>query len=384
MLALNSAHIILTIAISVTLATSLFLVLRYRKIILIGEQPTGHMAFMAILFTSGLDVGLIMFPLTEFPVYESEAPYKFTNALAIEFGFWGFLVWGFYFLTTFYFCIIEPQLKLFEIGWVKVINNAVIIATCAFTGFLFFSYLPDYIADIPEILRYGLVALVVMFAVLSSMDIRYVKWLSFASSALFFALMLVLWAYGNMGISGLFQTLSNLDGYFTNIHTFVSPLTDYHAFYLFWWFAWSIMIGQFVSRFVGGLRPWQLLAALLVLPSIPIALWFSILFHIHTGEIELGGSLRLAMVVVGIIFVVNSLDSLTRLYSENLNMTAERLGKPTYIILHWSLLFGLILLYQLTPLKIEWIGMVVIGLYACIYALVFKNRTKLKTAIISR
>jgi len=346
---------------------------------MIGDQPTSLIAFMMILFTSGLDVGLIMFPLTEYPIYESEAPYAFTNALAIEFGFWGFLVWGFYFLTTFYFCIIEPRLKLFEIGWIKAMNNAVIITTCAFTGFLFLSYLPDYIENISETLRYGLVALVVLLAIFSSMDIRYVKWLSFASSALFFALMLGLWAYGDIGVSGLARTLSNLDGYFANIHRFVSPITDYHAFYLFWWFAWSIMIGQFVARFVGGLRPAQLLAALLILPSVPIAFWFSILFHFHTAGINLNGWLRLSMIAVGIIFVINSLDSLTRLYSENLNLTVERLGKLSYILVHWMLLFGLILLYQLTPLKIEWIGMVVIGLYASIYMLIFKNRATLKS-----
>ncbi len=89
----------------------------------------------AILFTSGLDVGLIMFPLTEFPIYEVETAYEFTNPLAIAFGFWGFLIWLFYFVTTFYFCVIEPRLRLFEIPWVKRINNGIVIATCAFTGF---------------------------------------------------------------------------------------------------------------------------------------------------------------------------------------------------------------------------------------------------------
>ena len=90
-------NMILSVAIAVTLFTSLILVVRFRGLKLTGSDPLPLTAFMAILFTSGLDVGLIMFPLTEFPVYESEAAYGFTNALAIEFGFWGFLVWGFYF-----------------------------------------------------------------------------------------------------------------------------------------------------------------------------------------------------------------------------------------------------------------------------------------------
>lgn len=368
---------ILTVAIIVTLFTSFLLVLRFRNLQLRGTDPLPLMAFMAILFTSGLDVGLIMFPLTEFPVYEDEAPYQFTNALAIEFGFWGFLVWGFYFLTTFYFCVVEPKLKLFEIGWVKLINSAVIIATCAFTGFLFLSYLPSYIDGISDPVRYGLVGAVVLAAVLSSTDIRYVKWLGLGSSVLFFGLIGLLWMTSGAGIGGLLGSASNITGYFENLPKFTTPLTDYHAFYLFWWFAWSIMIGQFVARFVGGLKTYQLMIALLVLPSIPIALWFSVLYIYHTEGLELAQSLQLSMVAVGVIFVINSLDSLTRLYSENLGLTVKRLGGLGYVAAHWGLLFGLILLYQFTPLKIEWIGLVVIGIYCAIYGLTFIRRDTL-------
>lgn len=370
-------NVILSIAILITLCTSLVLVIRFRNLRLKGSDPLPLMAFTAILFTSGLDVGLIMFPLTEFPAYEAEAEYGFTNPLAIEFGFWGFLVWGFYFLTTFYFCVVEPKLKLFEIGWVKLVNSAVIIATCAFTGFLFFSYLPTYIEGISAPLRYGLVAAVVLAAVLSSTDIRYVKWLGLGSSLLFFGLIALLWMASGAGIGGLAQSASNIGGYFANLPKFTSPLTDWHAFYLFWWFAWSIMIGQFVARFVGGLRTYQLMIALLVLPSIPIALWFSVLYFYHTEAIALARGLQISMVVVGVIFVVNSLDSLTRLYSENLGLTVTRLGGPGYVAAHWTLLFGLILLYQFTPLKIEWIGLVVIGIYCAIYALTFIRRDAL-------
>ncbi len=370
-------NVILSIAILVTLSTSLVLVIWFRNLRLQGSDPLPLTAFMAILFTSGLDVGLIMFPLTEFPVYESEAAYGFTNALAIEFGFWGFLVWGFYFLTTFYFCVVEPKLKLFEIGCVKAINSAVIIATCAFTGYLFLSYLPNYIDGISDPVRYGLVAIVVLAAVLSSTDIRYVKWLGLGSSVLFFALIALFWLASGAGVTGLAQSVSNIGGYFTNLPKFTNPLTDYHAFYLFWWFAWSIMIGQFVARFVGGMRTYQLMIALLILPSIPIALWFSVLFVYHSQAIELVQSLQICMVIVGVIFVVNSLDSLTRLYSENLGLTVKRLGGPGYVAAHWGLLFGLILLYQFTPLKIEWIGLVVIGIYCAIYALTFIRRDAL-------
>jgi len=220
-------NLILSIAIYSTLATSLFLVIRYRKLTLNGQHPVSLMAFTAILFTSGLDVGLIMFPLTEFPTYASETPYQFTNPLAIEFGFWAFLVWGFYFLSTFYFCAIEPKLKLFEISWIKLLNNAVIITTCAFTGFLFLSYLPNYIQDISTFWRYTLVAVVVLCAVFSSTDVIYIKGLSFASSFLFFALILIMFIASNMQISGLSQSAANLGGYFKNISLLVVCMEHY-------------------------------------------------------------------------------------------------------------------------------------------------------------
>ena len=108
-------NLILSGAVILLLTVTLLLVLRWGNVILHGDMPTRFFAFFAILFTSGLDVGLIIFPLGEFPVYATAAVYGFTNPLAIEFGFWGFLIWLFYFVTTFYFCVVEPRLKLFEI-----------------------------------------------------------------------------------------------------------------------------------------------------------------------------------------------------------------------------------------------------------------------------
>jgi glycine betaine transporter len=110
----DEVQTILSIAIIITLATSLAIVLRFGTLRCEGTMPVSLFTFMAILFTSGLDVGLIMFPLTEFPTYASEEPYACANP-PIEFGFWVFLVWGFYFLTSFYFVVVEPKLQLFEI-----------------------------------------------------------------------------------------------------------------------------------------------------------------------------------------------------------------------------------------------------------------------------
>jgi len=366
--------LILSIAIIITLLTSLVLATRYRNVVCTGPLPASLFTFIAILFTSGLDVGLIMFPLVDFEVYATEAPYAFSNPLALEFGFWGFLVWGFYFLTTFYFCIVEPKLKLFEIPALKVTNNIVIIGTCAFTGYLFLQYLPSYIPGIGDTWRYGLVAAVVLLAAGSSTHIRFVRILSVSSTWLFFALIAGIWFASDMGLTGLGSSMTHISDYFTNINKFVMPITDYHQFYLYWWFAWSIMIGQFVSRFVGGIKAWQLLIALLVVPSIPIAIWFSVLYYYFLNGFEIIGFWRWAMIVVGVIFVINSLDSLIRLYTYNLDLTVKRFGTAPYVAANWLALFSLVLLYQFTPLEIEWVGLVVIGIYSAVYVLTYRRR----------
>jgi len=375
---------IITFGVLMAFALVIFVTIKWWNLQLEGTNPVSLFVFISILFTSGLDVGLVMFPLAwDFPLYAdvaSEPAYGVTNPLAIEFGYWGFLIWAFYFLTGFYFCVIEPKVKFFEIPVVKWINNIVIIGTCAFTGALFLIYLPYYIpmvgdgeTVIPAF--YVLTILVIAAAAYSSTDLKFVKVLSVASTVMFFGLIALAWILAGMGIGDFTASVSNIGGYFANIHEFVTPMTDYHEFFLFWWFAWSIMIGQFTSRFVGGLTTWQFLLALLVIPSIPLALWFGVLYHYFTAGIATEGLMNWAMVVVGIVFVINSFDSLIRLYTDNLNLTVERLGKMTYLIGNIVVLSVLTVLFQSQWLQIEWVGTVVIGLYVgCVVYIIMKHR----------
>ena len=125
---------LLSIAMVVTLVSAVFVVLRWPTYQCVGDTPLPTLSFLAILFTSGLDVGLIMFPLIDFQTYATEIDYSFASPLVIEFGFWGGLVWGFYFLTTLYFCAIEPRLKLFEMAPIRWIHNLMVIATPIITS----------------------------------------------------------------------------------------------------------------------------------------------------------------------------------------------------------------------------------------------------------
>jgi choline-glycine betaine transporter len=352
----------------------------------IGVTPVRTLTFIAILFTSGLDVGLIMFPLTEFGSYAdlSASPeYGFANPLAIEFGFWAFLIWGFYFLTCFYFAIIEPRVKFFEIPVVKIINNVVIIGTCAFTAYLLLVNLPWYLPQLGDgetvmPAFYVIVLAAIALAVYSSSKIKYVRILSIGSSVLFIALIAGMWlrafALGKGTPADFFGTAGMLGEYFTNIHRFALPINDYHEFYLFWWFSWSIMIGQFTARFVSGIKTWQLLIAMLVVPSIAIGVWFSVLFHYHAEGLKIAAFTNLAMISVGVLMVVNSLDSLIRLYTDNLNLTARRMGRMNYVIVNFGAMVMLTMLFQLDFLRIQWVGALVIGLYFACFAYILVNK----------
>ncbi|MEM6373844.1 MAG: BCCT family transporter [Pseudomonadota bacterium] len=377
---------IISFGVLMAFALVIFCTIKWWNVELTGPQPVSLFVFIAILFTSGLDVGLIMFPIAfDFPLYAdtaAEPAYGFTNPLALEFGFWGFLIWAFYFLTAFYFCAIEPRVQFFQNGIVKLANNLVIIATCAFTGALFLVYMPYYIPEVGDgetviPAFYVICFLVILAASYSSTDIKYVKILSVASTLVFFALIAFMWMYSGIGVGGFLGNASLIGGYFANIHKFVLPLTEYHEFYLFWWFAWSIMIGQFTSRFVGGLKTWQLLAALLIFPSIPLAVWFSVAYGYHTNGIDMTGLVNWSMTVVGILFVVNSFDSLIRLYTDNLNVTADRYGKVQYVLGNAALLFVLTLLFQSQWLQIQWVGTAVIGIYVACLAWVLMHRDTL-------
>ena len=383
----------LSIGILFTFSAIAFVIYRWGNMQCIGVTPVRKFTFIAILFTSGLDVGLIMFPLTEFAGYAdltTSPEYGFSNPLAIEFGFWACLIWAFYFLTCFYFCVIEPRVKYFEIPLIKFINNLVIIGTCAFTAYLLLTNLPWYLPQLGDgesIVSsfYLIVFLVIAAAVYSSTSIRYVRYLSLASTWLFFGLIAIMWSGAflsdDSNVGEFFTTFALIGDYFGNIHHFVLPFNDYHEFYLFWWFAWSIMIGQFTSRFVGGMKTYQVLIAMMVFPSIPIAIWFTVLYYYSSNGIDTSGFYNLAMVIVGVTFVINSLDSLVRLYTDNLNLTVERFGKLTYIIGNLALLSSLTLLFKLDFLEIQWVGALAIGLILSCFFYILKSSSRKVGAI---
>lgn len=366
--------IILTLAVMASTALTLFVLVRYGSLRVEGRIPLKQGAFVAVLFCSGLDVGLIMFPLTEYPIYESESAYSFAHPLAIELGMWGLLIWGFYFLTAFYFLRIEPALGLFKNRWVNLVNSLVVMATCAFTGYIFLTSLPIYIPGLAGWAPYAIVAVVIAAACYSASDVVFMKWLSIISMYGFFALMIGMFAFSGFDLVKYAATLANYADYFESLPRFLVPFSDYHEFYLFWWYSWSVMIGQFMAKFASEMSVRQLGMLMIVIPSIPLSLWFAVLYIFHDDAINIPTWLNLAMVSVGIVFVINSLDSLIRLYTDNLKMPVERLGKTNFILVNFAIMVALTAAYRFLGFKIEHVGLTVIGLYAVTYVVMFRRR----------
>ena len=66
---------------------------------------------------------------------------------------------------------------------------------------------------------------------------------------------------------GSLRPLLCLGDYFGNIQHFVLPINDFTMSFICLVVCVSIMIGQFTSRFVGGMKTYQVLLAMMVFPS---------------------------------------------------------------------------------------------------------------------
>lgn len=127
------------------------------------------------------------------------------------------------------------------------------------------------------------------------------------------------------------------------------------------------MIGQFIARFTPDISVRALLVSMLIIPSILLALWFAVLYGYFVEGIVISASWNIAMVAVGILFVANSLDSLIRLYTDNLDIGIKKIGLPKYALFNLVVLIGLTALYQIPEDifgTIKYVGMAVILIYA--------------------
>ncbi|ETS31897.1 hypothetical protein BB987_17370 [Photorhabdus temperata] len=333
----------LNVACILVLLLAVLILIKYRNVTYNEKEvpsamPASQIVFLCILFTSGLDIGLIMFPLMEYKNY-TEPKYLGINPLSLEIGFWGGAVWVFYFITTFYFAYLEPKVKIFENNVIKFILALLMLLTCAFTAHLFVIffkyYLPEFVVKKYDsifthenivIFTVGILSL----SALSALKVKFIKILSYLS-VLFFG-GLIFWGFAlnieQHSLPFFFTILGNgITGYIKNISKFITPINDYHQFYMFWWFSWSLMIGKFVATFLPkGMKPLKLFLLMIIAPTILLAIWFTVLYIFTLNNFVIPEMYLVLMSIVGLLFVINSFDSILRV-SANLLKNSISLSK---------------------------------------------------------
>ncbi|PSV98583.1 hypothetical protein [Photobacterium iliopiscarium] len=342
----------LTIACILIVIVSFVILYVYRdhKFVNNKSKDISKFTFFCILFTSGLDIGLIMFPLMEFKQY-SEPQYLNINPLSLEIGFWGGAVWIFYFITTFYFSFVEPKIKIFDSRYMKIIMSVLMLLTCAFTAKLFVDFFKFYmpasiVGSYPEFFTHEKIIIytiiILTFSMLSALSVNFIKIVSFLSIIFFGGL--ILWGIAIVSsiysLHGYFNDIiMALEGYVENIDKFITPMNSYHQFYLFWWFSWSLMIGRFVSEFVPkGTTPLQLFLFMVVVPTIPLSLWFGVLYVFYTSGHTISLMYLILMSVVGILFVINSFDSILRVSANLIESSLSTFSYKKALLLAYVLL----------------------------------------------
>ena len=359
---------IIDIGMIMVLFASIGLIVRYRHTRTAADTPLSLFSLVAVLFTSGLDGGLVMLPLIEFPLYQDATQfpeYQSISPLLLEFVFWGATVWLIYFVSTAYFCFVEPKLRLFEHLWVRIITSLIVLVTCAFTLSLYLQNLPFYLSAVVPSSQIPVVVLLAFFIVLAgtliaSLRVSFMTQLSRFSALLFVCAIGVFAIRGGLSLSLLMQTWDVFTTYIEAIPRFLLPTSDYHRFYIAWWFSWAILLGQFISKFTHGLTSWQLLMVMVIAPLIPTFAWFSVLYHAYTSLFHFDGLANWLLIILGTLFVVNSLDFMIASYSRALNISSKRLGRLRYFVLNFCLLSSFTWLFFDKYLFIEWVALVVI------------------------
>jgi hypothetical protein len=99
------------------------------------------------------------------------------------------------------------------------------------------------------------------------------------------------------------------------------------------------MIGRFVSEFVPkGTTPLQLFLFMVVVPTIPLSLWFGVLYVFYTSGHTISLMYLILMSVVGILFVINSFDSILRVSANLIESSLSTFSYKKALLLAYVLL----------------------------------------------
>lgn len=295
-----------------------------------AEKEFSDFSWMAMLFSAGMGIGIIVFSVSE-PMYglqtvppffagvEAGTPAAGKAALVQTFFHWGLAPWGIYALVGLglgffsynrglpltFRSIFWPVLGDRIYGWPGHLIDILSVFAAVFglatslglgvqqanTGIaivgeqLFGVTVP--VSTWSQVVLITIVTLIATASVIAGLE-KGVKRLSKINAYLMVAMLVFLLITG--------PTLYLLDGFSSALGTYLSSLVEMHFFtgtfagdgatewlgfwtffYWAWWIAWSPFVGMFIARISKGRTIREFVAGVLVIPTLFGVLWFSTL-----------------------------------------------------------------------------------------------------------
>ncbi len=285
------------------------------------EFSTG--AWLAMLFSAGMGIGLVFYgvaePMTHFssppPFGASEGGTRQAAQLAMQYTFfhWGLHAWAIYGLVALslaYFQFRKGTRGLISSAFYPLLGDringpigkgidvlaifvtALGVATSFGIGATQINSGMNFVFGVPESIPVQVVIIVVVMVLFLASAVsglnRGIRYLSNTNMALFGAIMLFVLVLGP-GLFILDTFTASLGNYLQNFLTmsfnsgaFTSSegetwLQSWTIFYWAWWMMWVMWVGTFIARVSKGRTIREFVAGVLIVPSLFSFLWFSVM-----------------------------------------------------------------------------------------------------------
>lgn len=360
------------------------------------SRPT----WFAMLFSAGMGIGLLFFgvaePISHFvdpPVGEGGTTQAAQRALVYTYLHWGFHAWAIYsvialILAYYKFRKSQPGLMSVTLvpllgerakGMIGIVIDVVAVFATIFgvaaslgLGAAQINGGLHYVAGVPNNFTIQLVIIVivtVLFILSASTGLQKgIKYLSNANLILaVFLLFIFLFLGPTKFILNMFTT--TMGSYIQNLPSMglrLAPFSKEQAawiknwtiFYWAWWIAWAPFVGTFIARVSKGRTVREFMVAVLVVPTIVCAFWFSVfggtaiyfdyykkagiakqsietaLFHVY-DLLPLTGILVIVTLLLITTFFVTSADSAT--FVLGMQTAYGDLNPPNFVKVIWGL-----------------------------------------------
>jgi glycine betaine transporter len=360
-----------------------------------------NMTWFAMLFSAGMGIGLLFFgvsePISHFvspPIGEGGTGEAAKIALRYTYLHWGFHAWAIYSVIALilaYYKFRKKQPGLMSVTLVPLLGKRAtgvlgtivdVIAVFA-TIFGVAASLGLGAAQINGGLHYVIPAVpnnfTIQLMIMASVTVLFIlsastglkKGISFLSNANLVLAVILLFAILFLGPTGFVLELftTTLGSYVQNLPSMGLRLTpfnkeqatwikDWTIFYWAWWIAWAPFVGTFIARVSKGRTVREFMIAVLVVPTLVCAFWFSVFggtaiyFDFFEGTSIAKESLETALfavydllpltgvlVVVTLLlittFFVTSADSAT--FVLGMQTTHGELNPPNIVKIVWGL-----------------------------------------------